>query len=171
MRSSKLRLLCQTALFAAVIYVFTAYLHIPSFYGYTHIGDGFIYLAASFLPMGWAAAAGAVGAGLSDLLSGYAIWAPGTVIIKALTACCFTSKHTTFLCKRNYFALIPAFVLCVGGYYLYDALITGNFVAPLADVPGDLMQVIFSSILYLVLGKIMDRGNLKQRLDPRRNSF
>ena len=35
------------------------------------------------------------GAGLADILSGYAIWAPGTVIIKSLTAFCFTAKNAS----------------------------------------------------------------------------
>ena len=101
MNATRLRRLCQCAIFAAVIYVFTAYLHVPSFNGYTHIGDGFLYLAASLLPTGYAAAAGAVGAGLADLLSGYSIWAPATLVIKALTACFFTSRAPSFLCRRN----------------------------------------------------------------------
>ena len=61
MKSIRVQRLCQTAVFAAIIYVFTAYLHVPSFNGYTHVGDGFLYLAASTLPVGYAAAAGAIG--------------------------------------------------------------------------------------------------------------
>ena len=84
-------------------------------YGYTHVGDGFLYLAASLLPAPYAAAAGAIGAGLADLLSGYSIWAPGTLIIKALTAFCFTSKAEKIVNKRNLLGLLPALALCVGG--------------------------------------------------------
>ena len=84
MKNRTTRRICLTALMAAIIYVFTAYIHVPSHTGYTHVGDGFLYLAASLLPAPFAAAAGAIGAGLADLLSGYGIWAPGTVIIKVL---------------------------------------------------------------------------------------
>lgn len=165
MRSPRIQRLCQTAVFAAVIYVFTAYLHVPSFNGYTHVGDGFLYLAASTLPMGYAAAAGAVGAGLADLLSGYSIWAPATLVIKALTACFFSCKAPTFLCRRNYLALIPAWLLCIGGYYLYESVvITGNFITPAAGITGYITQVTLSSLLYVALGKALDRGSLKQRL-------
>lgn len=164
MSNTRLRHLCQSALCCAVIYVFTAYLHVPSFNGYTHIGDGFLYLTASILPAPYAVAAGAVGAGLADLLSGYAIWCPGTIVIKGLTALCFTAKAPGILCRRNYVALLPALFLCVGGYYLYECLITGNFVAPLAGIPGYLTQVALSTLVYLLLGKAMDRGGLKARL-------
>ncbi len=166
MRSLRVQRLCQTAVFAAVIFVFTAYLHVPSFNGYTHIGDGFLYLAASVLPVGYAAAAGAIGAGLAALLSGYAMWAPATLVSKALTACCVTCKAPTFLCRRNYLALIPSLLLCCLGYYLYESVITGNFIAPAAGIIGYTVQVVLSSAVYLLLGKAMDRAGLKHLLAP-----
>lgn len=164
MNATRLRRLCQCAIFAAVIYVFTAYLHVPSFNGYTHIGDGFLYLAASLLPTGYAAAAGAVGAGLADLLSGYSIWAPATLVIKALTACFFTSRAPSFLCRRNLWALLPAAALCGAGYYLYECAITGNFAAPAAGIPGYLIQSALSSLVYLALERALDRAGIKGRL-------
>lgn len=164
MNATRLRRLCQCAIFAAVIYVFTAYLHVPSFNGYTHIGDGFLYLAASLLPTGYAAAAGAVGAGLADLLSGYSIWVPATLVIKALTACFFTSRAPSFLCRRNLWALLPAAALCGAGYYLYECAITGNFAAPAAGIPGYLIQSALSSLVYLALGRALDRAGIKGRL-------
>lgn len=158
------RQLCQTGIFSAIIFLFTAWLHVPSFNGYTHIGDGFLFLAASTLPAGYAAAAGAIGAGLADLFTGYGIWAPATLVIKAATACCFTSRAPTFLCRRNYLALIPALFLCSGGYFCYESLITGNFIAPLHGVPGYITQTALSSLVYLSLGKALDRSRLKPRL-------
>ena len=149
---------------AAIIYVFTAYIHVPSHTGYTHVGDGFLYLAASLLPAPYAAAAGAIGAGLADLLSVYSIWAPGTIIIKALTAFCFTNKLDKLVNKRNVLGIVLALVLCVGGYYLYEAIITGNFAAPALGIPGYLTQVALSSVVYLALGAALDRAGLKKKL-------
>lgn len=159
-------LLCQTAMFAALIFVLTAYLHIPSHTGYTHVGDGVLYFAACLLPTPYAAAAGAIGAGLADLLSGYAIWMPGTVVIKALTALCFSNHVKRGLSVRNLLGLLPAWGLCIGGYYLYECLITGNWIAPLAGIAGYTTQCIGSSILYVVLlltvgvlpSKVFDRA-------------
>ena len=81
-----------TAFFAAITFVFTAYLHIPTGSGYTHAGDGIIYLAASILPMPYAVAAGVIGGSLADGLSGYAVWIPATAVIKGLTALFFSNK-------------------------------------------------------------------------------
>ena len=164
MKNRTTRRICLTALMAAIIYVFTAYIHVPSHTGYTHVGDGFLYLAASLLPAPFAAAAGAIGAGLADLLSPYGIWAPGTVIIKVLTAFCFTSRCEKLVNKRNVLGILPALLLCVGGYYLYEALITGNFTAPALGIPGYLTQVALSSVVYLALGSALDRAGIKKKL-------
>lgn len=166
MRNRQIHNLCLAAVFAAVIYVFTALLHVPTHTGYTHVGDAFVYLAASLLPMPYAMAAGAIGAALSDLLTGYAMWAPASAVIKALTAMAFTSRAGTILCRRNFLALIPALALCAGGYYGYECLITGNAIAPLAGIPGYCVQVGLSAALYLAAGKALDRMGFKTRYLP-----
>lgn len=163
-QNSKTKLLTITALFAALIYLVTAYLHIPSHTGYTHVGDAFIYLAASLLPTPYAAAAGAIGAALADGLTGYAMWMLPSIIIKALTVFCFTAKATTVFTRRNLLGLLPAFLLCAGGYYVAEGLMTGNFVAPLAGIPGYVTQVTLSATLYLALAFALDRMGFKKRV-------
>lgn len=164
MRDRKTKLLCVSALLAAVTYIFTAVIHIPSHTGYTHVGDAFLYLAASLLPMPYGALAGALGEMMADLLGGYAMWLPATGVIKVLTALCFTSKGEKLLCRRNVLALLPSFVLCVGGYYLYEALLTGNWIAPLGGVPGYCVQVAASAAVYLAVARILDRIGFKKKL-------
>lgn len=53
--------MCLAGILTAVVFVFTAYLHIPSHTGYTHVGDGFIYLPACLLPTPYAMIPHAVG--------------------------------------------------------------------------------------------------------------
>lgn len=149
-------LLCQTAAFAAIIYIFTAVFHVPTHTGYTHIGDGFLFLAACVLPAPYAAAAGAVGAGLADLLSGYAMWLPGTVIIKSVTALYFSRSTGRILCLRNLLALVPAWVTCIGGYYVYEALLTGNWAAALAGIPGYFTQSALSTVVFVVMAVALE---------------
>ena len=156
--------LCLAAVFAAIIYVFTALLHIPTSTGYTHVGDGFIYLAACLLPAPYAVAAGVIGAGLADLLSGYAIWFPGTVIIKALTALCFSRSTEKIICRRNLLALVPAWVLCIGGYFLYKGIIVESFAAALTGIPGDAVQAAASTVVFVALGRALDGFRIKERL-------
>ncbi len=162
------------ALFAAMVYVMTAFVHIPTHQGYVHIGDGIIYLAAALLPTPYAIGAAAIGAGLSDYLSGYAVWVLPTAIIKALTAMVFTHKKPTIVNKRNLLAVIPAGVICVGGYYIAGTLLavlsgtplTGALVASLADVPTNLIQVVGSTVLFAALGVSLDKSGIKRTLSP-----
>ncbi len=55
---------------------------VPGFRLYFNFGEGFIYLAALLLGPVWGAAAGGIGASLADLLLGYPLWAPFTLVIK-----------------------------------------------------------------------------------------
>ena len=156
--------MCIAGVLTALVYVVTAYLHIPTNNGYIHIGDGIIYLAACLLPWSHAMAVGACGAFLADCLTGFAIWAPGSVVIKALTALLFTSKKESILNLRNLLMLLPAAILCAGGYYLYESIIYGNFVAPLAGIPASLTQSVTSSIVFVAVGLTIDKLNYKSKL-------
>ena len=164
MKNNTVRLLCIAGIFTALVFVFTAYLQFPVHTGYTHVGDGFIYLAACLLPLPYAMGVGAVGALLADCLTGFAIWAPASVIIKALTVVFFNRKSEKTVTWRNILALIPAWVLCVGGYYLYEALITWNFISPLAGVVGNLVQAALSSVLFIAVGFAMDKLRFKSKV-------
>ena len=165
MKNKKIKLMCISAVLTAVVFVFTAYLHIPSHTGYTHVGDGFIYLAACILPLPYAMFVGAVGALLADCLTGFAIWAPASVIIKAAAVLFFSAKKEKIITKRNLLALIPASAICIGGYYLYESVITANFITPLSGIPGYITQSVLSSILFVVLGFALDKLNIKKTIN------
>ena len=162
MKNQRVKFMCIAGVFTAIVFIFTAYLHIPSHTGYTHIGDGFIYLAACLLPLPYAMFVGAGGAILADCLTGFAIWAPGSAIIKTVTVVFFSRKSKKLISACNILALIPAWVLCIGGYYLYESLITGNFIAPLSGIPGYITQSLLSSILFIVVGIAIDKLNIKK---------
>ena len=92
--NSQVKKLTFTALMAAMITIFTAYIcHIPVGQngGYIHFGDSLIYIAACLLPWPYAMTAAAIGGGMADLLTA-PIWAPATIIIKALISIPFTNK-------------------------------------------------------------------------------
>ena len=107
----------------------------------------------------------AAGAMLADCLTGFVIWAPGSVIIKTAAALFFSRKSKNIVCLRNILALIPAWILCIGGYYLYEALITGNFVAPLAGIPGYITQSALSTALFIIGGIAMDKLKVRAKLN------
>lgn len=155
--------MCMSGIFSAVVFVITAYLQIPTYNGYVHCGDGFIFIAACMLPMPYSIAVGVLGAMLADLLTGFAIWAPGSMIIKGLLALLFTCKSNKIITKRNLIMLLPAAFISAVGYYLYEALITGSFIASLSGIPGSLTQAVASSIVYVVIGVAMDKYDVKKK--------
>ena len=158
MKKLSVKNLALSGLLGALVLVFTAWLHIPVGNGYVHIGDAFIYLAAVLLPTPYALLTAVGGAVLADCLSGYALWAPASLIIKALTVLLFTSKKPKLLNLRNVLAPVGAGVLCAGGYYLYEAVLYGDYATPLLSVPGNLMQSLCSAVVFfLVAGALKNR--------------
>lgn len=169
MSKKSVRNLVMAALFAALIAVFTAWLfHIPIKIGantaYLHFGDAFIFLAASLLPAPYACAAAAIGGGLADLLCGSAIWAPFTVVIKALIALCFSSRSDRLLTRRNLLAALPALVITVGGYYLAEAILYGNWVAPVLSIWGNVVQIVGSAVIYVLVALALQKAGVKKLL-------
>ena len=160
----KIKLISLTGIFTAIVFVFTAYFHIPSHTGYTHIGDAFIYLAACILPLPYGIFVGAVGALLADCLTGFALWAPATIIIKSVSVILFC-QNGKIITLKNCLALFASSALCIGGYYLYEAILTGNFIAALAGIPGYVTQSILSSILFIFVGISCDKLKIKHLIN------
>ncbi len=156
-----------TALFAALIFLVTAYiLHIPTpaTGGYIHLGDAFLYLAASVLPTPLAVAAGGIGEALSDALTGSVVYAVPTLVIKSAMVLCFSAVGKKFITKRNIFASVLAGVICIAGYYLTEVIIYRNFVSPLVEIPANLIQAGASAAIYILLGNALDRLNVKNSI-------
>lgn len=157
---------------AAMVCVATTFLHIPIVGGgYVHLGDTVIYLAAALLPTPYAMAAAAVGAGLADLLVA-PMWAPFTVVIKAVMVFAFTAKKERLLCGRNAWAILIAGVIGVVGYYVAEVVIlclSGGAlataaVAAVAAVPFNALQEVAGGVAFLLLAAALDRLEIKKRL-------
>jgi len=164
-RKDNLHLLVTTALFAAAITVMTAYmLHIPiPTGGYIHLGDALIYLAACLLPVPYAAAAAAIGAGLADLLTA-PVWVLPTLVIKAIVVLFFTSKNERLLCRRNLCAIVIAGLFSPTAYALAGCVMAGTMSAFVPQFLGTLVQGIGSGALFLVIAPALDGVKLKEHM-------
>lgn len=154
--SADIRFLTITALFIALTYVFTAFINvrlpIAANGGLIHLGNVPLFLCAIIFGKKSGAIAGSVGMGLFDLLSGWTAWAPFTFIVVALMGYAvgaITEKHHGF--GYNVLAMIVAAVLKVGGYYIAEGIIYGNWIAPAASIPGNLIQVGVAAIIVLII--------------------
>lgn len=157
----KSKRLAFAGLFTALVFLFTAYIsHIPAGNGFIHIGDALIYLAAALLPLPYACAAGALGAALADVATA-PVWTLPTLLIKALLPLCFTCKREKILCGRNAFAVVPAALITLSGYYAAEGFLLGNWLAPLANLPRSLIQAAASAAVFLFAGAALDKAKIK----------
>lgn len=163
-----------TGLLAAMVFFTTAYvLHIPIVGGgYIHLGDTVLYIAAALLPTPYAMLAGAIGAGLADVLTGAAVWAPATVIIKAVMVLPFTAKNEHLLCRRNLLAPVFAGMIGVVGYFVAEVVILCLSGSPLgvaaggalAAAPFNALQELAGGLAFILLAAALDRLQLKRWL-------
>ena len=171
-KSDNTLIFVTTAMMTAMVMIATTFFKIPNAMGYIHLGDGFVLLAAIILPKKYACFAGGVGAGLADIYGGYAVWAPWTLVIKIvmvlivqlffdfLTKRASNGKHIAKIAGIPFaelFAYVLAVLWTVSGYYIAQGFISGNWIAPVADVPGNVLQAAVGSIIailvYVTLGK------------------
>ena len=162
---AKTKQLVMAALMASMVCVATMIVKIPSpMKGYINLGDCIVLLCGWVLGPVYAFMAAGIGSALADIFSGYALYAPATFVIKGLMALLFSCKAKKIITARNLVMLIPAALISIAGYYLYEGLITGNFVAALAGISGSAGQAVASSIVFVAAGLAMDKYNLKKKL-------
>lgn len=165
MKNTKLQKLILAALFAALTYVATNIIHIPTpgTNGYLNLGDCMVLLGAFLLGPVYGAAAAGIGSMLADLLLGYVAYAPGTLLIKALMALCAAVLFRALREKTGSVAAaivggVVAELLMVSGYFLYESTILGYGLAAATGIPGNLAQgalgLAISVVLYQALAHI-----------------
>jgi len=158
----KTKYLILAALFAALIFISIYFFSVPNgFGGVIHFGDALIFIAAALLPLPYAMAAAAIGAGLFNLAR-VPIWFPFTIVIKPILTLCFNSKSEWILDgKRN---IIAPFVACALNTILYfgaNWLLFDQYAAMGAFVPL-LIQGLGSIIFYFIIAFALDKIGIKR---------
>ena len=171
MRASRWSRLVYTALFTALTTVATLVIQVPSpMSGYVNLGDAMVLLSAWILGPVYGTAAAGIGSMLADLLSGYAYYAPGTLVIKCLMA--FVAAQVFLVlqdkAKGKHFAKVVsgllAEIIMVAGYFGYAGLILGNGLSAALSIPGNLVQggfgIVVSTVVYLALSQVIKMPKL-----------
>ncbi|MDD3766299.1 MAG: ECF transporter S component [Eubacteriales bacterium] len=133
-------------------FVFTSFIKIPiSAAGYVHLGNVVIVVSALMLGPLPAAIIGAAGSALADLLVA-PVWTLYTVVIK------FALGYLVSVADKKSKAAgillyVAAGVIFVGGYYLAECIIFGNWVAPLFTTPQLSAEYILSLLAGLAIGR------------------
>ena len=112
MQNKKLLKTIMAALFASLTCVATMAIRIPipATNGYANLGDAIVLLAAFLLGPVYGGLSAALGSALADLFAGYAVYAPGTAVIKGLCAL-IAALLLRQLGKRIKWAHVPAAVV------------------------------------------------------------
>lgn len=175
--SVKVQDMVQIALMAAMTYIATAVINIPSgviVKGVVHLGDSMVFLAAILLGGKKAFLSSAIGMCLFDLLSPYAIWAPFTFVIKGFmgyiaAVVAYRSSYTGNNTLNNVLACALGGIWMIAGYYAAGVILmhfTTNvafnqaFILAAAEIPGNIAQVLVGMVIAIPLGKIFKKANL-----------
>jgi uncharacterized membrane protein len=161
MEDKKIKEMVYTSLFAALICVATFIIKIPSpvTNGYTHLGDGFIFIAVLLLGKKNGAWAGSIGAALADITGGYSFYALPTFIIKGIMALIMgvVIEKLPNTSKRKWIAgAILGSVWQIFAYYVVGSLMVGNFVSTISEIPGNAFQSaagIFTAAAFMTVFK------------------
>ncbi len=157
---SKTRILVHAALGIALVFVCTAFVNvrlpIAANGGLIHLGNVPLFIIAILYGRYLGALAGGFGMALFDVVGGWFLWAPFTLIIVGLMgyivgAIC--EKHRSMTAYA--LALTAACLIKVAGYYGAEGIIYGNWLAPLTSIPGNLVQIgVASGVVLPVVGKL-----------------
>lgn len=162
-RSEKTSVMVMAALFMAITCVCTMFLKIPTAAGYVHLGTMVVFLGIYVLGWKYGTLAGAVGTALADLLSGYAIWAPGSLGVLLIATFIYgglinrVDKKYGGITKspkvEETAGVILATLIFTLGYFMYGgAVVYDSFAAALLVVIPNLIQVLVGILLARIIG-------------------
>lgn len=171
MKKLKIYDLAICAVATALVYVFTAFisirLPIGGEGGIIHLGNIPLFIFAIFFGKKTGMICGGIGMALFDLLAGWTIWAPFTLVIvgaMGYVTGAFAHKKPTYL--NVTIGIILALLIKIVGYYFAELIIYGNAISPFASIPGNLIQVGFAGIVTLIAFKPIAIATKNFRKEP-----
>ena len=164
-RLSNLQKLVAAGMLAALVTVATLLVQIPTpSRGFLNLGDVVVLVSAWILGPAYGAAAAGIGSMLADLIAGYAMFAPGTLVIKGLVAFLAASLFRIFSLKNKkrhiaarLFSGAVAELFMVFGYFIYEALILGMSWGASVGVAGNLSQAAFGLGAGFIIITLLER--------------
>ncbi|MEL7623107.1 MAG: ECF transporter S component [Clostridiales bacterium] len=157
---STLKMLVINGLAIALVLVTAMFIHIrvpiAGVGGMIHLGDLPLFIFALLYGKRTGALAGAFGLALFDLFSGWTLWAPFSFVIAGavgFTVGYFAEKNLENRLGSYALSIFAANLITIGGYYLVEGILYGNWLAPAGSIPVNFLQVTLAAILALPLAK------------------
>lgn len=152
--SNKTKELVITGLSIALVYVATLIqfeLPTPNGGGLVHLGTGMSYIVALMFGKKVGAVSGSFAMGMFDILSKYTIWAPTTIITRAIMGYVVGSIATRDgesgnSPVRNVIAIVVGGAIMIAGYYIGESITFGNWITPVASIGGNFLQILVGGV-------------------------
>lgn len=167
---SKTREMTITALLVALVFISTKFINfklpISINGGLVHMGNTMLFMSAIVFGSKKGAAAGAIGMGIFDILSGWAVWAPFTIIIRGVMGYIIGAiANANGRDGKSFFWNLTAVVIAglwmLAGYYGAEGLIYGNWLTPITSMPGNILQIVFGAVIGLPMAAALKKINIK----------
>lgn len=147
-----------TAMLIALVFLSTFFLNIKlpvaANGGLVHLGTAMLFIASILYGPKKASLAGAIGMALFDLAGGWALWAPITFVSRGLQGyivgkIAWSNGRNGNNIGFNLIGTIVSMPVMIAVYYIGEGILYGNWVAPVASIPGDLVQNVLGIIIAL----------------------
>ncbi len=165
----------MTALMMCLVMIATMFIKVPIPFtqGYVHLGDSMIFLAVLILGKKSGALAAGAGSALGDIIGGYAFWALWTLLIKLIMAWILGSfvermeklgknQQEGRISVGEVIGMVIAGLEMTAGYYVTEAVMYGNFIAPLSGVPWNIGQFAVGMVLACILASALCKTPAKK---------
>jgi uncharacterized membrane protein len=145
-----------TSMLIALVFVSTVFLNIrlpiAANGGLVHLGTAMLFVASILFGPKKGALAGAIGMGLFDMVGGWVLWAPITIVARGLQGyivgrIAWLNGHKGNSIALNVTATIVSIPFMIAVYYIGESFLYGNWITPLASIPGDLVQNILGIMI------------------------
>ena len=156
----------KMAVMAAIVFILTYTFKIPFADGYTHLGDCAVLIGVMVLGRQKGALSGAVGAALSDLISGYPHWIIPTFIIKFLMATAMGLVVEKYMPKAKFNFAVGAAVggiLQIIGYTACKIVFYG-FAQAMVMTPTLIIQTIAGIVITVVFVTALRTSGILERV-------
>jgi uncharacterized membrane protein len=148
--------LVLTSLLVVLVFLATFFMNIrlpiAANGGLVHLGTAMLFIASILFGPKKGALAGAIGMGLFDMVGGWLIWAPITIVARGIQGLivgkiAWSNGRKGTSLAFNLIATIVSTPIMIACYYLGEVILYGNWVQPLASIPGDIVQSVFGIIV------------------------
>lgn len=176
LKNRKLLYSLYASLFAALVFVATMVIHIPTLTGgYMNIGDGMVLLCGFILGPVWGVLAAGIGSMIADLV-GFPIYAVATFLIKALMAfvAYILAKLLKPFFKKNRFVAYmiagsASELIMIAGYFVFEAVFMSYGFGAVAGVLPNAVQGVVGVAVGTVLMVIFDKTKLIEKMMRKRD--